>query len=777
MAAEPPENTAEQRGGYVFVCYSHADQDAITPDIEWLQTQGHEVWYDAHIPGGAEWNDELAMRIQNCTWFLYFVSPRSVQSPHCRNELNYAQQHGRRILAVEIEETDVPAGLQLMLNARQTLFRHKLSKGEFRRRLAAALSAVGQPEIRTLSTPKPRPKRFARWGVGVAALALALIAALVVFLPDRATAPEPAIAFGERDWVVVGNLQNRTEDPQLGEALESALRIALEQSRYASILPAATLRAAKQRMQLDPDAPLDREAAIELAQREDAKAGIVGDISALGGSYTITVEMIDPANGATVSVNSARADTRDDLLPAIDDISRQVRERLGESLSSIEASSLPLAKVTTSNLEALRAYSLGEKAVASGDWEAGLELFKRALEIDPDFAMAHGKMAAVYIAYAQQPERAAEHYEMALQNKSRLSPREQLYIEASSAWHKTPEEMRKAWKSMTALYPNEAVGFNNLGEVLKRYYLDFEGAEAQYRASTERRAPWLHVSYYNLAQSLLAQNRAEEALEMYRASYDLENNPILFSMSDALVVMGRHEEALEYLDSAGRSGAPGLKQAAQLRYAAVYADRGELDAALDVAERMLENASSPGQASRAHAARVALLEGLGDQAGLEAALGEALAFERTALEQGSDLGARSVLGHLQILARVAWRSGATDLAEEAVAVIRERVPGNGFPIDQAWYELLQAEIDLQQGDPDAALEHARRSINHGTLFQAHETLARIHAARGDAEARTEALKWMRDNRGRAFAEAIDWSYGQLFNILDWARANQALANG
>jgi putative peptide modification system cyclase len=771
MANDPPEIPTETGEEFIFVCYSHANQETVDAEIEWLREQGHTVWYDAHIPGGAEWNDELALRIQRCNWFLYFVSPESVSSGHCRNELNYAQQHGRRMLAVELEPTEVPAGLQLMLNARQILFRHRLPGKEFRRRLADALSSASEPGARPGAsldkTPARRTRNF-KWAAMAVGLLL-LVAALVAYFYRIES--EPEIDFEERDAVVVGNLKNRTQDPQLGEALETTLRIALEQSKFATILATSVIRDAKARMELDPDAPLEREAAIELAQREDAKVSVVGEISQLGGSYTISIEMLSASTGASLWSGSSHAENLDQVLPAVDEISRQVRKHLGESLSSIAASSLPLAKVTTADLEALRAYSLGEKSVASGDWEAGLKLFQRAIEIDPEFAMAHGKIAALYIAYALQPQRAAEHYELALQYKSRLSPREQTYLEASSAWQKTPPDMYKAWKAMTALFPNEAVGFNNLGEVLKRYYLDFEGAQEQYRQSTERRAPWRHVALYNQAQSLLALNRSEEALETFKASYALDGNPVLCAMADAYTVLGRHDEALEFLSSVSESGAPGLKQAAQLRFAAVYADLGELEKALEITNRMLENATSPDQVSRAHAARVALLERLGDDERFQAAMQEALSYELGQLREGAAMGERNILARVQVLTRIAVRTGSASLAEDALTVIRERVPNNGFPVDQAWYELLEAEVRLQQGDAEGALEHARRSIDRGALFQAHETLARIHSTLGDEAARTAELTWMVDNRGRAFAEPIDWSYGQLFNILDWSIAN------
>ena len=280
--------------------------------------------------------------------------------------------------------------------------------------------------------------------------------------------------FGERDWIIVGELDNRTQDPLLGDTLKLGLRISLEQSSFANVVPDSLVQAAKSRMQQEPDTPLDRATGIELAQREGAKAVIVGSVSQFGDTYRINIEIVDTLNGSTVWAATANADGLSGILSAIDDISRQTREQLGESLANIESTSLPLAKVTTGDLEALRAYSLSQKSIARGDWEGGIDLLQRAIEIDPQFAMAHGKIAAIYFSSELFNERAEEHWQLASENKDRLSQREQLYVDASSAWLKKPMDMRAGWKSMSSLYPDQAVGFHNLGQVLRIHFAEYE---------------------------------------------------------------------------------------------------------------------------------------------------------------------------------------------------------------------------------------------------------------------------------------------------------------
>jgi hypothetical protein len=190
---------------------------------------------------------------------------------------------------------------------------------------------------------------------------------------------------------------------------------------------------------------------------------------------------------------------------------------------------------------------------------------------------------------------------------------------------------------------------------------------------------------------------------------------------------------------------------------------------------MFADGGSPDHVGRVHATHVALLERDGDGEALRAALQQALELEFEQLEEASDFAARPILTRLAILARIAIRAGASELADTAIATVRKRLPDNGFPVDQAWLELLEAEIQLDKGETASALELTQRSITHAELFQAHETLARVYQALGNTEGRTAALTWIREHRGRAFVEDFDWFYGQAFNVLDWSRANRALA--
>lgn len=120
---------------YVFVSYAHEDNDSVYAEIQWLKDQGFNIWYDEGISPGSEWHQELADRIDDCSLFLYFVTPRSARSEHCQREVHYAIDHGMQLLAVHLEETELPGGVDLSLSSIQAIIRHELSDLDYRIKL------------------------------------------------------------------------------------------------------------------------------------------------------------------------------------------------------------------------------------------------------------------------------------------------------------------------------------------------------------------------------------------------------------------------------------------------------------------------------------------------------------------------------------------------------------------------------------------------------------------------------------------------------------------
>ena len=163
---------------YVFVCYSHTDQD-VDAEIRWLQDQGINVWYDEGISPGSEWSDALAQAIEGCTQFVYFLTPRSVASENCRRELIFAQEEHRQVLAVYLEETDVPSGLRLSLDNRQAILKYQLSDEAYQH---ALIEAVGTQVAVKSSPAKTKSKSRLRI---IFAIAASTLLAIGLFLYSR----------------------------------------------------------------------------------------------------------------------------------------------------------------------------------------------------------------------------------------------------------------------------------------------------------------------------------------------------------------------------------------------------------------------------------------------------------------------------------------------------------------------------------------------------------------------------------------------------------------
>jgi dienelactone hydrolase len=155
---EQPAKTYDGDEPYVFISHSHQDEALVYREIRWLQHQGVKVWYDAQIQAGSEWSDALANAIGRCSRFLYFITPNSVASENCRRELNHAIEEGRSILAVHLQETEVPPGIRLNLNNRQAILKHRLTPDAYRSTLLEALPVdrAKAPELRASEPPKSR---------------------------------------------------------------------------------------------------------------------------------------------------------------------------------------------------------------------------------------------------------------------------------------------------------------------------------------------------------------------------------------------------------------------------------------------------------------------------------------------------------------------------------------------------------------------------------------------------------------------------------------------
>jgi len=307
-------------------------------------------------------------------------------------------------------------------------------------------------------------------GGGVAFLALALLVS--GYMVSRKTGIGPGASLvsagvlDARDRILIADFENATPDTLLGTTLKEALSVDLSQSPSVTVVPTSQIAEALMRMQRDPKTPLKVDLARELAVREGMKAVLTGELRPLGTGYVLSVRMQSVPNGDVLLAERENARGSDELIQAVDQLSKKLREHIGESLKSIRANK-PLEQVTTSSLRALQDYS--QAVVASdmeGDDDKAIALLNEAVQIDTTFAMAYRKLATVLGNSSRDPIRTYQATMRAFRLRERLPDRER-YLAEGSYYRLMHEEEQAAlaYQKMLDLNPEDWWALNNCGVV------------------------------------------------------------------------------------------------------------------------------------------------------------------------------------------------------------------------------------------------------------------------------------------------------------------------
>ena len=264
-----------------------------------------------------------------------------------------------------------------------------------------------------------------RWSwVIPAAAGVVLIALVAAWLHFRRT---PALT--ERDSIVVADFVNTTGESVFDGTLKEALTVQLDQSPYLNILPDSRVREALRYMGRSPDERVSNDVAREICLRAGAKAMLTGSISSLGSHYVITLAAVNAQTGDALAREQIEAESKEQVLKALDRAASSLRRKLGESLGSVQRFTTPLEEATTSSLEALNAFSLGQAEHRKLADDKAVPHLKRAIELDPNFAMAYATLG-VALSNLVETKQASDYLKKAFDLKERASEREKLYISA-----------------------------------------------------------------------------------------------------------------------------------------------------------------------------------------------------------------------------------------------------------------------------------------------------------------------------------------------------------
>jgi serine/threonine protein kinase/predicted Zn-dependent protease len=335
----------------------------------------------------------------------------------------------------------------------------------------------------------------------VAVLALSVAGYFYFHRPPKLT---------DKDTIVLAEFTNTTGDTVFDGTLRQGLSVQLEQSPFLSQVSEKKVHQNLQMMGQKPDANLTPEIARELCQRTASAAVIDGSIAQIGTQYLLTLKAVNCSSGELLASTEAQASDKNHVLDALGKTASEIRNKLGESLSTVQRFDTPLEQATTPSLEALQAYSLGSDKDLEGETVAGLPFFKRAIELDPNFAMAYVGLGYVYSGLGE-PSLAVENFKKAYDFRGRVSEREKLVIESAYYWIAIGdlEKARQTDEVLEQTYPRDEWSPNDLS-IIYHQIGEHEKALAEAQEAA-RRDPTSGRFYATLAYAYLNLNRFDEA--------------------------------------------------------------------------------------------------------------------------------------------------------------------------------------------------------------------------------------------------------------------------
>jgi tetratricopeptide (TPR) repeat protein len=290
------------------------------------------------------------------------------------------------------------------------------------------------------------------------ALVILLTAAGIFFASTR-----HARALTDKDTVVLSEFVNTTGDSVFDGTLKQALAVQLDQSPYLNLLPDSKVQEALRYMGRHADERVTKDLAREISLRSNAKAIISGSIAGLGSHYVITVEANNAQTGDSLAREQAEASGKEEVLKSLDKAASSLRQRLGESLASVQQFAMPLEQASTSSLEALKEYSIGGAFHNRSEDPPSVPHYKRAIELDGNFAMAYASLGVVYSNMGSRKE-ALENLKKSYDLRERASEREKLYITGHYYDIVTGdlEKVQELYQQWIRLYPRDSRPFSNL---------------------------------------------------------------------------------------------------------------------------------------------------------------------------------------------------------------------------------------------------------------------------------------------------------------------------
>ena len=537
------------------------------------------------------------------------------------------------------------------------------------------------------------------WKVLVPA-AVVIVAALVggsFYFRSRSAAPATnATPLSEKDTVVLADFDNTTGDVVFDGALKQALAVQLGQSPFINILSDRKVGETLRLMGRQTSTRITPDVARELCVRTGSKAIVLGSISNLGGQFVIGVDAVGCSSGDTLAKEQEEAASKQDVLKALSKAAASLRTKMGESLASVQKFDVPV-EATTPSLEALKAYSMGITTGRSkGDAEA-IPFMKRAIELDPNFAMAYVGIAVEYSNLGQ-ASLAADNAKKAYELRDRVSDREQYRISAFYFQYVTGEveKATEAYELWAKSYPRDIVPHGNLGSLYAALG-QYDKAIAETEAC-QRLEPTL-PGYSNLAEYYVSVGRLKDARQTIQEAQQRNFDGFFIRAPLYALAFLSGDTAEMERQVAWEAGRPGEEDQMLNIHADTQTYYGRLNKARDLARRAADSAVRTG-------AKETAAQWLGFQALREAELGNV-----TAARQGVTRALALAPGRgVKVLAALALaRTGETSQSRTILEALQKSDPTNTY-LKVYWFPVIEASIAMAQQAPDRTIVALEPSV-------------------------------------------------------------------
>jgi serine/threonine protein kinase/tetratricopeptide (TPR) repeat protein len=501
----------------------------------------------------------------------------------------------------------------------------------------------------------------------------------------------PAHKLSETDSIVLADFTNMTGDPVFDGTLKEALAVKLSESPFLNIVPEARVRETLRFMGRSPDERVATAVAREVCERLGDKALLGGEIAQLGSQYVLTLNAVNCSTGETLAREQAEANSKEQVLGALGRTAASLRGKLGESLASVQKYNAPIEQATTSSLEALKAFSLAMAARNGGDEAGSIPLFRRAIELDPNFAMAYAVLGQAY-ANLGEGAQAAEFTSKAFERRERTSELEKFYLTSHYYLNVTGEidQEMQAYEQWRQTYPRDSVPRINLSVGYQRLG-QYEKGLSEIR-ETVQLDPNSAFVYDNLMFCYLALDRLDEARSVFDQALSHKIDAFGLRLGRYFIAFLQGDTAgmqAQLAWAAGKSaerGMIGINGIAQASVGRVEEARKSIRKAMEMNDRYNFKGSA-----LAWQANGALLEA--EFGNLDRARKEATAVLVNSPGENS-----------QIIAALALaRSGDAARAGAIANELSQRYPANTL-LKTIWLPTIRAQIEMSQGKAPRAIE-------------------------------------------------------------------------